>query len=51
MRRVERIRYRRIGILDAIVHATMITPCDFYNVDGDGIMGQVRGKGRCFEVL
>ena len=49
MRRFESVRYRRIGILDDILHVTTITPCDMYNVDGDGIIGQVGGKGRkCF---
>ena len=49
MRRFERIRYRHIGKLDAILRATTITPCHFYDVHGDGIMGQERGKGRrCF---
>ena len=43
------VRYRRIGIFDDMQHGIRMTPCDFCNVDRDGIMAQLRGKGRrCF---
>ena len=43
-------RIQGIGIFDDMQHGIRMTPCEgLCNVDRDGIMAQLRGKGRrCF---